>query len=580
MTPASLNPLSSCRFKHAGGVQTPPSLPALGQPDSPSTTFAWNHFEPLVFYALILLILIPLWSVRYFPSQDGPLHLYNAIVLRDYNRPDRPLFRQFFVPNTRIIPNWVCPHLLIVLVRWLPPHIAEKMILSLYVLVFPLSVRYCLRGIRRHAGGLAIAALPFVPNQFYHMGFQDFCMSLAGFFISLGFYLRRRKSFGLLDAGVLAILFLATYLTHLLSAVMLLPMIGLIALFQAFADGHTLFQRLRRLLPVALAMLPMILAILYFLLEPHPTDSPYGYPKGWTHRFYFLIAWMRGLGWLDLVPDTAVFLLFAGVSLRLLRKLRRRRSWPAILSGLSGALLLCACAYFCVFLFASDNAAGGRVILVRLPAYPTFALLLWWAAIPLSSADFRKLERVVAGVSVPCLLVMLTLDMVNYVEIDRYLDQFAAIAPLLQPNSTLLPVQFENPRTVESDDRHEEVAVGIDPFLHAGSLGLGERGVVDLSDSWASTDHHVIRWRNGLSPIHNLQLITNFDAYSRETGKPIDYILIWTGGVSHDDLDGRSIRAQLKEYQRIYRSPNDYLELYRRTAALPAPSDPAVTLSR
>jgi hypothetical protein len=538
-------------------------------------THAWSALEPWVFYASILLILIPLWGVRYFPSQDGPLHLYNAIVLRDYNRPDRPLFRAFFIPNTRIIPNWVCPHLLIVLVRWLPPRTAEKLILSIYVLLFPLAVRYCLKGIRRHAGGLAIAALPFVPNQFYHMGFQDFCLSLAGFFLTLGFYIRRRKRFSLQDAFILAILFLATYLTHLLSAVMLLPMIGLIALFQALADGRTLYQRVRKFLPVALAMLPITLAIFHFLLEPHPTDSPFGYPKGWIHRFYFLIAWMRGLGWLDLVPDAAVFLLFAAVSWRLLRDLRRRRSWPAILSGLPGALLLCACAYYCVFLLASDNAAGGEVILVRLPAYPAFALLLWWAAIPLSSANFRKLELVAAAVSVPALLVMLTLDMLNYVQADRYLDQFTAIAPLIQTNSTLLPVQFENPITVDADDRHEEIGVGVDPFRHAGSFGLGERGIVDLSDSWATTDHHVIRWRNGLSPIHDLQLITNFDAYSRQTGKPIDYILIWTGGVSHDDLDGRSVKFQLKEYQLIYRSSSGYLELYHRIAP-PPPSTGAL----
>ncbi len=35
-----------------------------------------------LFLALTLLYLVPIWSVRYLPTSDGPAHLYNAWVLR------------------------------------------------------------------------------------------------------------------------------------------------------------------------------------------------------------------------------------------------------------------------------------------------------------------------------------------------------------------------------------------------------------------------------------------------------------------------------------------------------------------
>ena len=34
----------------------------------------WKH----LFILLLLLYLAPLWVFRYFPSQDGPSHIYNA----------------------------------------------------------------------------------------------------------------------------------------------------------------------------------------------------------------------------------------------------------------------------------------------------------------------------------------------------------------------------------------------------------------------------------------------------------------------------------------------------------------------
>jgi hypothetical protein len=528
---------------------------------------AWHRIEPWIFYFSIALIFIPLWSAVHFPSQDGPLHLYNAILLRDYARPDRPNFREFFRPNG-IVPNWVCPHVLPILLRWFEPATAEKVLLSFYIVLFPISVRYCLASVRKHAAPLAIAALPWVPNQFLHMGFEDFCFSLAAFFITLGYYLGRRHRFGYLNAIVLAGLLLATYLTHLLSAMMLLPLIGLIALYTARSRPHQSLAGIARdLMPVALSMVPLILVTFYFLGQKHSIPSMFAYPKGWLHRFYFLISWMKGLGRFDLVPAMFVLLLFAGISAAMLYCLRRDSGWRWLVGGLSGALLLIACGYFSIFLFASDYIAGGQFVLIRLAAYPMFALLLWWAAVPIPPAAFRRAQVIIAAVSVPSLLMMLALDVASYRHINRYLAEFDAIAPLITPGSTLLPIHFDNYQTMEPGDRHREIAVGIDPFRHAICYGLAERGIINLSNYWASTDHHSVRWQGDLDPLHGGQQdLQNLAAYTRRTGVPIDFIAIWTGGLPHDDLEGRTIREQLRGYELIYRSPQSgYLELYRKT---------------
>src|SRR5437870_3738316 len=95
--------------------------------------------QTLLFTALVLLPLVPLWAVPYFPSQDGPTHLENAVILRDYDRSDRPMLRDFYVLNTHLDPNWLGHLALRGLLAFLPVFLAEKVLLSGYLLLLPLA---------------------------------------------------------------------------------------------------------------------------------------------------------------------------------------------------------------------------------------------------------------------------------------------------------------------------------------------------------------------------------------------------------------------------------------------------------
>src|SRR5262245_27031384 len=53
----------------------------------------------LFFTLLILIHLVPIWSFTYFPSQDGPAHINNANILREYYQPDRSIFREYYSLN-------------------------------------------------------------------------------------------------------------------------------------------------------------------------------------------------------------------------------------------------------------------------------------------------------------------------------------------------------------------------------------------------------------------------------------------------------------------------------------------------
>ena len=53
--------------------------------------------EKLFFIILLSIHLIPIWAFEFFPSQDGPVHIENASVIRDYYHPERSIYAKYYV---------------------------------------------------------------------------------------------------------------------------------------------------------------------------------------------------------------------------------------------------------------------------------------------------------------------------------------------------------------------------------------------------------------------------------------------------------------------------------------------------
>src|ERR1035441_2510269 len=100
-----------------------------------------NRFWRSAFLALMVLECSPFWAYQYFPSQDGPSHLHNASVLANYG--SEPIYRQYY----RITPvqpagNMLTQFILAALLKFIEPLLAEKLLLSGYVILFFMSFRY------------------------------------------------------------------------------------------------------------------------------------------------------------------------------------------------------------------------------------------------------------------------------------------------------------------------------------------------------------------------------------------------------------------------------------------------------
>ena len=175
-----------------------------------------SRAEAVTFWALVLAYLLPVWVFRYVPTQDGPSHVFNALVIKDYSTTAAG-YDQVFEIRTDPLPNWTSHLLLAGLLHVFPPLVAEKLLVSLYVLGFAGGLRYFLGAYGERCRPLSWIGLLFVYNRCFWMGFYNYCLGLVLLWVVLGYCLRRRDTLHLPQAAVVMVLLTAAYFTHLVA---------------------------------------------------------------------------------------------------------------------------------------------------------------------------------------------------------------------------------------------------------------------------------------------------------------------------------------------------------------------------
>ena len=176
----------------------------------------WKH----LFVVLLILHLLPIWIFSYFPSQDGPSHVYNAWVLKEYNQHDNFKMRDAWKLNITIFPNWLSHISLAALLYVFPPVISEKVFLSFAIGMIPVSFFYFLNAVHRGKQGRYLYAwlgFPFAYNYLLYMGFYNFTLSISFFFFSFGFWWKHKDYMEVKHLCILYVLLLLTYLSHIVS---------------------------------------------------------------------------------------------------------------------------------------------------------------------------------------------------------------------------------------------------------------------------------------------------------------------------------------------------------------------------
>jgi hypothetical protein len=528
--------------------------------------------EPLLFLLLLALHLALIWTFPFIPTQDGPGHQALAFILRHYDQPGAGLLRQYYLPNREALPNWFVFFLMSRVLAFVAVPLAEKILLSAYVLLLPLAVRYALRALEPRAVFLSLLAFPFTYNFLFQMGFFNFCFSLAAFFFTLGFWLRSAARMTLARMAGLALLVLWVYFCHPVTLVMTVAVLLILAAWRAWLELRAapaprwtmrdLLAALRRwLLGPVLACLPALALMASFV--GRRTGAEIAMLPLWVkvkhlaglyslaslNRWTILLAVLLAL----LFYAVALFCLFA----------RGRRPLQ-----MGDGLLLAAIAAAAIYFAAPNDAAGGGFINHRLNLFPFLLLILWFATFEHPPWQRRSIQAAAAGIALGFLGVFAG----TYARLDADLSEIVAAGEHVEPDHTLLYLSYAH-WGMQPDGR--PLVFRAAPYLHADGYIAARKRLVDLSLYEASEDYFPLYFAPRLDPYRHLATVhlgmetsppqIDLLGYPRRTGGRIDYVLLW--GLRPERCGEPLVRETLRQigarYELVYASGNGAVRLFR-----------------
>jgi len=222
------------------------------------------------FVGFALLLVLPIWSVKYPPLTDYPNHLARAFILHHLNDPSYQ-FGRYYAADWGPNPYFLADFLTQVFQRFVGIYAAGRLLLTLCILSLPLSVAFFLRRANRGSEYLSLWAFVVAYNPNFLMGFMSFELSISLCFVVVGVWLdymhTNQEKYWLLTLVLTTLLFLTHLGGFAMAGVILL-------LYTVLISGFG-----RRLLKTVLVFSPG--AVLFLHAKLH----------GWTGRGLDYSGW-------------------------------------------------------------------------------------------------------------------------------------------------------------------------------------------------------------------------------------------------------------------------------------------------
>jgi hypothetical protein len=146
-------------------------------------------------YLLIISVHIGLiWLLPYFPSQDGPSHVYNLVILKDLLNVGSE-WGNFFTCQLHAVPNLAFTLLSYPLLQFFSPLIVEKIFISIYIVLLGISTYFFLDTFNKRSILFIFFVFPVIFNFNLMMGFYSYVITIPLFLIafSVSWKIRHRS---------------------------------------------------------------------------------------------------------------------------------------------------------------------------------------------------------------------------------------------------------------------------------------------------------------------------------------------------------------------------------------------------
>lgn len=525
--------------------------------------------EKFLFLLVVLLNLLPIFQGHFFPSMDGPAHLYNAGLIKELSLHPHAFLESYYQFNAVPVPNWSGHFVLAFFRLFLPGFLAEKLLLILYLVGLPYSFRAFIRVVNPASVSLSYLILPFTYSFLFILGFYNFCLGLICLFYILTFWVKNNPAgFSWKFILKLSLLLIITFFSHVFVFGFLMVLLSSYTIFnflhqRIFKTAPLVTFRKQVAIPLSIlllsSILPLILFMVYWLQNSGSGANEYLSGEK-------LIQWFKNLQALisyDEAFEKSVFrkmlylLIVTGAIATVIRGYELfRKSEVPFRERIANQLFSTREFWLLIALFLSvlyfvmpDSANAAGFISIRLLLFALFFFMTWlviqrypaWLSplvvIPFLLFHFRLVQYYQTATEHP-------------VNVSEACYQAGKHIP---PNSVVLPVNFSNNWL----------------FGHFSNYLGADKPMVILENYETAQAYFPLKWNTDAMP--NLQIgklqagdlgCQNWLSNLQNPPRAIDYVFFLEPPTELTDSCWLKLTETLrKEYQIVYRSK--YCTLFR-----------------
>jgi len=528
----------------------------------------WRILPALLAFCLLAIQIAIPWTVPHFVTQDGPSHLYTALVAKSVLFRAQP-YASLYRFNPHLVPSWASTILLALSASIAGAGHAEQVMTGLLLCLGFFSFSYAIRSLSPTALRWTPLSNVLLENWFLWMGFYNFYLGMVLVPFAIGFYVRRNGKLTTRAAIGLACGLAFFFFVHLLAAVVSLLVLGIIAFWlhivrPALWTKPAAWRDSARQIGILLgAMTPVIvLGMIY----AHQAASGIAFHpeilRSWVEFPMHVFATANGLagGQWYLWPAVLALLIIAVLGLR-------RSEWHTAKGGLGVA----AVALFLAYLLVPDSGLGGNAVKIRF----AWVVFLMGGLLVSSAARLQPLRTPMAIFLSTCLAFNLASTAQSLVDYSNAVDDYLSALTGIRHGSTIVRLRYPTP---DLGQRYGFRDIGRDPLFHLDAYAASRLGCIDLTDYQAPTTDFPVIFNSRLDHEKQFKLLafenpgedegTVLNSLRQDLPVPIDYAIVVADASSAAVPVAKVITSLSSGMQLIAQSPAPpFVRVYQRTAA-------------
>ncbi|MDL1979996.1 MAG: hypothetical protein LWX02_00700 [Deltaproteobacteria bacterium] len=336
------------------------------------------------------------WFLKYFPTQDGPSHIYNIGILHDLLNGGKE-WGNYFTYKLHAVPNLGFNLLAYPMLHFFPPLVAEKLFVSMYIVLMGCSVPLLLHVFNKPSMPLSFFVFPVMFNFTLLMGFYSYVVTIPLFLIAFSLCWKNYNHSRIFKFVFLNITGLIIFYFHLIPFVLFLISLIVITIVRSTDSKERIVELVKLLATIS----PIILNLIFYLI--HSPKNPFPeisyllsvsrYIRLLSDLFSFSAVNFSPWQMFAASPVMFLYLLFTYSSVKdIYKRNRQNKAVPdseKFLLFLSSALIL-------IYLFAPFRFGGGSFFNQRFP-WVIFLIILPLFKIPEGTFWKRFGSKIIVG---------------------------------------------------------------------------------------------------------------------------------------------------------------------------------------